>query len=418
MIPRLLWKEWQERRHWFLLWSLSLVALSMVGEGQYCTENYKEPTNWMMIPILLALLAGLQGYSSELTGNRAAFLYMRGVIWKQVLAVKILLGLGVAILTAVLTTAISVLAMPAVYHPFMTMKTAAFSALFVVLFTGGPYLLGLCCSVVLPGIFGSIGTLMLYYGGIMFIGMLIPKTLQITEPIFSFIGAVLGILAAMVVIVRFGLTLAWSQRLARFAAISLVGIGIGYITDFTIARVYPHAIAKPFSREVALSPSGRYALISETEDGQHHRYTFVVMKNDKRLPIEKADSSAPPSWTTNDDLVQSTYHGTYDNTLQLFRYVDGHLLQHQLNNSPIDAQCRLSPSPDGKLLLADVHNDLLVIDPPSGSVRTVANLDVHPHSTKRMRTTTYYAIHYWWQDNHTIGYEQTNPSRRIFVKVE
>ena len=148
-MKRLFWKEWRERGLWFVLWTLSVVVLAALGESQQRGNQLTLMFPWILLPPLLALLAGLLGYGSELKGGRAAFLYSRAQLWKSLLFVKIISGLIVAVVSVTLGALAYRLTAPTVYLPLLTPEYLGKDAWATALITGSAYLFGLsrssCC---------------------------------------------------------------------------------------------------------------------------------------------------------------------------------------------------------------------------------------------------------------------------------
>ena len=167
MMIRFFWKELHERWIWLTLWLLAVVAAAWLDKGQgFNGEPFVYNTSWTMVPMGVALLAGLGAYGSELTGERATFLYSRPISWKQLLLVKVLLGLAVALLATTLGALAMRFTIPVEYLPFATPGKLALSSVEFAGITSIAYLVGLGCSIALPGLAGSILTLLIGFGGL------------------------------------------------------------------------------------------------------------------------------------------------------------------------------------------------------------------------------------------------------------
>ena len=79
------------------------------------------------------------------------FLFTRALSWQQVLLAKILLGMAVAVSMPLLAALVLRLTVAAPYQPFVTPVTLLQGAAMVMGYNFVAYLVGLGCSIVLPG---------------------------------------------------------------------------------------------------------------------------------------------------------------------------------------------------------------------------------------------------------------------------
>ena len=423
---RLFWKEWRERGLWFGLWILAVVVLALIRQGQdSCGDLSYFPamppcTMW---PAGLALLAGLFGYGSELKGGRVTFLYSRAQLWKSLLFVKIASGVLVTVLAVVLGALASRLTAPIAYLPQMTPAHLAQGAASMALITGCAYLLGLGCSIVLPGLAGGIVTLLLCFGLTLALQAILLKTLEHNWdtgvsyiPIGTGIGAPL---LALVILARFGLTLSWQSRLLRF----LLTAGVAMVCGLAISLLPParHLLARlaPSPNVIntfCISPDGRAAFILDTVRGmQQPQWWQLDTGRHVELPTSGYINCTSARWITVDDVLYTNFDVTGKNIFYLAHQDHG-----QVHDTPLalDSEymdvAHAYPSPDGtRVLLPDIDKLALV------NLQTAA---VWQYAIDRKEEQQFRHYHLdtvcWWQDNHTIGYDDPKTGKRMLVKVE
>ena len=260
MMRALLWKEWHERRYWLLLFALAEVGAGFFASAQSPFRWGQNASPWILLPVALALLAGLGTYGSELTGGRATFLYSRALCWKQVLLAKVLLGVSVLVAAPVLTALMLPRYVPAPYLPFMTPANLLLGALWVILLTGTAFFIGLGCSIVLAGLAGSILVLLGYLGLFLLISTLY-QHLPGNPMLIHSIGFCCAPLLAAVVIARFGITLSPGARLRRFALVLFFPVVAGCLLELLPqARTFGEDPAQTaYNFTPIMSPSGVYA---------------------------------------------------------------------------------------------------------------------------------------------------------------
>ena len=119
----------------------------------------------MALPLLLALLLGAGAYASELTGERATFVFSRPVAWWRMLLAKLIFAAAIIIGATLLAALFYRLAAPAPYRHLATVPHLLAGAWGVAWKLGMLYLFGLACSVVLPGMAGGLLTVTAITGG-------------------------------------------------------------------------------------------------------------------------------------------------------------------------------------------------------------------------------------------------------------
>lgn len=413
-MKRFFWKEWRERALWFTLWVLSVVVLAALGVGQRFTGNFGDSTEWFMLPVGLALLAGLLGYSSELRGERATFLYSRALLWKPLLAAKVLSGLMVTVLAVTLGAVACYLAIPEAYHMVVTPTSLAAGAAEMAAFTGVAYLLGLCCSIVLPGLAGSIITLLIWVG----MYLLVVEYRYSATPGVAVFGLLASPLVALVVLARFGLTLTWVQRLLRFVLITGNVMAVGVLLDLLpgVRSTVVDAMSSGSSIEqVRVSPDGQYAVIDQYGDKPSVELLQLATGRRERLLPSNISFAR---WLTNDcalltgELPTDSEHTTSGPEQTLMSIINGRpsLLSVYIPET-------VYVSPDGTRLLTADSTQLVVIDPRSGAEQEVRRISIKRIRTKAPRPLPGLSSQCWWQDNHTIGYIDPFTGKRVLAPV-
>jgi len=229
---RLCWKELRERRLWLLGWAAGILIVSLYGRGQaFCGEPVGEQyIPWLLLPLAMGMAAGAGAYSAESLPERARFLFARPVRWQHVLLAKVMLGLAVAVAVPLLAALIFRLAGPEPYRPLVTMETVLAGAWPVTAALMIGYLLGLACSLMLPGAAG--GVLMAALVITLWVAYLVLLQLLINNfngtQVQAFIGVfMLAVIAGGLRLAHFGLTLPTERRLPRVLVVFLPVLAIG-----------------------------------------------------------------------------------------------------------------------------------------------------------------------------------------------
>jgi hypothetical protein len=426
---RLCWKELREQGLWFLLWLLALVTLAALGKAdRYCWMDIGD-TPWLLIPLALALLAGLLGYKSELAGGRASFLYSRAQLWKSLLFVKIITGIIVTLLAVGLSVLASRLCAPAAYRPFLTPAYLAASAIYMSAATGGAYLLGLCCSIVLPGLAGSIITLLFWLGMGLIIGNIQEMLAPHANDYISSIGIFCAPFIALVVLARFGLTLSWKERAVRYVLVmEIVMIGCLVVnqlppTQRVITRIFPPSprSASSLMSTIYFSPQGKYVIISRNDIR-----LWVNLATGQRVLLPQ--NASFEKWLDDDCMICSVAGDKPEKSYSALACVD----QGQIRLTPLAGDMRTYtfrgrmqgaiPSPDGRYVILPsidgkaARERLSVVNPHTGARQELLNLpyDFSQHRSQQAELSS----HYWWQDNQTVGYYDYLTNRRLLLKVK
>jgi len=228
---RLGWKELRERRLWLLGWAAGILIFSLYGRGQvFCGEpTGSEYIPWLLLPLAMGMAVGAGAYSAESLPERARFLFAHPVRWQQVLLVKLLLGLAVAVIVPLLAALIFRLAGPEPYRHLVTAGTVLTGAWPVTTALMLGYLLGLACSTMLPGAVGGILMLalfvMLWTGYAVLLEYLNENSLL--RLVLLVVLFPLAIVAGGLRLTHFGLTLPTERRLLRVLAVFLPVLVIG-----------------------------------------------------------------------------------------------------------------------------------------------------------------------------------------------
>jgi len=415
-MTRLLWKEWHERWLWLALWTAAMVITAALGISQ--SGLGAEPADGFLLPLAFALIAGLGGYGSELKGERATFLYSRNVSWKALLLAKLLPGLATAVIAPALG-ALAILAfIPPEYHRLLTPGSLAAGAAAMAGLSGAGFLLGLGCSIILPGLAGSMLVMLMGYAAAFFYGYLLYEAIGISSSELSLLPAFLLTLPiAMVIIARFGITLSNGDRLRRFLLVLLGVFLIGMAIDLSPPfRAFAHSQTHDKTYITSsVSPSGRYAIITESTEGKNAAF-FVDLRRGKRYPATSAGADTA-SWLNDNYLCIESRSGQLQGTLKVIRYAEGELRTLTFNGVDIYST-RYLLSPDARRLLLAKWDDLTVCNLETGAQQTLLHIPRKPrtlHRGKTERTTS--LADYWWQSKDVIGYLDPFTKKRVLVTV-
>ena len=423
---RLLWKEWQERRLWIALWVLAGVVTVMLGKGQVICEitgRFSWGSGWDLAVPLMALLAGLSGYGSELHGTRATFLYSRAITWKQLLAAKLLLGLIAVIVSVVISAITGCLLLPAEYHPFITLHSLVMGALPVVGTTTAAYLFGLSCSTVLSGPAGGVlvmvglGTIADFFVVIGDKGLLFRPVLLMLSP-----------LLAGLILVRFGVTLHSMARLQRFGIIVLVLGCLGTVLDYTPTAAYLYkkfnamCVSEPeYFCNVKLTPDAGYAYVDRMIHYKTVPY-LVRLRDGQSHAFPEWESAIDNRWLGNSILLHTsggytTAGNQYDIDLSLWQWHDGRQRLCRIHNAGNMSIRYCALSPDSRRVLIGGYDELRLCDMSTGQTLTLAKVDkVKLRLLSRREPGKIHGLQKcWWQTNDVVGYHDPFTKQRVLL---
>ena len=443
---RLIWKELREKRLWALLLFASVAGVVVFDDGYtFCGEEFG---GWIAISFVAAFLLGGSSYSSELAGGRADFLYSRHISWKKVLLAKLLVGLGAVVVAVVASAVVYRLLCPVPLLPFATPTELAKGAAIAMGIMAIAYAVGFLCSIVLPGVFGS-----------MLVTFAMAATIGITVYILAeldpypndaqgfglFGGWVLGAIVATIVTARFGLTLSTVSRVGRYALITgLIGVVVG-VAAFQTAGVAKLKLFDSSDRSyysLSSSPDGRYSIVHYVNFGNptppdNTEVQLVRRVDDSRLVLTGHIVASPANryeygWVQQCYWVDNTNAVTLVKGVKKVEFVhikdDGGPLTKAavtVQATPCDVRSILVPSPDRKLAImvsgsrmtevwgvsmsnlwektgADgVHGRLVILDALTGRKLT--------EPIRSVRS-------FWWQSDTEVAYVKADGVRHI-VKI-
>ena len=423
---RLLWKEWQERRLWIAAWLLAGMALTALGKGQQMCEATGTESAWMMVLPLMALLAGLGGYGSELRGGRAAFLYSRAVTWKQTLAAKLLLGLAAVIVSVLLNAAAGMLLLPAEYCHLITPHSlfagiwviAGLSALF--------FILGLAGSVVLPGLAGG---LLVVVAWVVIFSLLAQFGNQ--KPAFGPILLLLAPLLGGLLLARFGVTLHGAARLRRFAFVVLILGVVGAATDYTstgrwlynkLDALFSTPPPKQSFYNARFSPDARY--LSADVILKNRMVPGLIRLSDGRFSFAESKSLSESRWLDNNSFIFLTqdnrlHDGRPQHDLVLMQWQGAKPQTTRIKDAGYQELKYLALSPNGRRLLIGGYRELMLCDLTTGQTRALVKANRTKLSLlSRREPGKQHGLYWcWWQTNDTVGYLDPYTKQRVLVPL-
>jgi hypothetical protein len=282
---RLIWKEYREQRLWLLPLLASTVGLIAFRQSYtFCGSEFE---GWVVLSFIAALLFGAGAYSSEIAKGRADFLYSRRVSWKKVAMAKLLVGLGLILTTLVLAAATYKFLCPGPLARFATIDRLGLGMVYAILLTVLPYLAGVVCSVVLPGVFGGMIVALAALAAFAVNAQPLASAHQLFSPASMLYGWFLALAFAALVTVRFGVTLPTASRLHRYALIAIV---VGIALGSTLGQTH-------LDDRIASIPPSQYTFLSLSPDGQ---YALAQWERLGRIPPSQSgvdsslESQIPP----------------------------------------------------------------------------------------------------------------------------
>ncbi len=358
-MKQLIWKEYREKRWWFVPVALFPLGCVLTRWG-YTFVGLEGPGSAAIpqasLSGMIALLMGLSGYAPELGGRTADFLYGKPVSWKEVLLAKAAVALAIIVASVGLAAIVYRLTCPAPYLPFATLPVLAKGGAVGALFMVAGYLLGLCCSVALPGMLGSVLTFasvaaLFAAAEALFSAVGGPGLPNVTY-FYVFLAACLALILTAALTIRFGLTLSLGARVRRYAIVFVIMFVLG-----CVAATYLGQTVEPLfvtSRtDWKLSPSGRYvSRIVVPFRLQHYPGSVRIwrLSDGASGEIPASGSNTFSLFWTSNDVAYALYHrdGRMGPTTLRFVWLDGRgKLYRKAIGFPDATYAYVSPSPSG-----------------------------------------------------------------------
>ena len=403
-MTRLLWKEVREKRVWTLLLTASVVGPLFFGKAHTFVGEFGAFASWVWLSGLVSLFLGLGTFSSELAGGTADFIFSRPVSWKRILLAKILGGLAVIVSAAVLTAIVYCFVRPEQYAAFVTVPRLAEGVGYAVWMMGSAYLVGVACSVVLPGVIGG-----------MLVLLAISVAMGVRQAIFAACNVwiprvvewewLLSAAIAAILVVRFGLTLTAASRAGRYALVVVAVVILATPLHFLL----PSDSGWPY-RESFVSPDGQYAIVHWSamtdmlkENTLGSGYIVRLSDGKKATVTLPSNIVVRPIYWSKSNAVVFRWEGAI-RTVQMDDR--GMLHEHSIKIGSGEPS-RMYLSPDRKLALvwsSDKRRGRLEF----ADIETRRKLDLVITDPKR----------FWWQSNTEVGYVDTEGKRRIVRVVE
>ena len=419
---RLLWKELREKRIWALILAISAIGPIIFGQSYTYLGEFANISGWSWFSILAAALLGTNTYSSEIAKGAVDFLYSRPISWKKILFSKVIAGLVIIIITSLLTAITYKLFVPEQYAKFATMPRLGVGIGQAFLILGYAYMVGIVCSVVLPGILGGVLT---FFGliALFSIEMAVLESYPL-DYVYEWvmIGWAFGALIATIMIARFGITLRIPARIVRYLTVVILIVVCTTTIGFVFERPINRILNPMDSNWESISPDGKYALVTATapyKNRKRYHGTWMVRLSDgKRTIISSTIVGNYALWCKPGMFVAGYEHRIYK--IQMDAQGKIHTRKLKLDiGSPI-----LLPSPDCKLmLLASAYRGKHSSTPPPAPPKALrtraldrANVKlefVEVDQLRKLPLTIIGARRYWWQSNTKVGYIDLNGNRHI-----
>ena len=463
---RLLWKEWRERRWWALGWALSMLVVGLIAQAQrYYMFGNGAPSVWNCLPLLFAGVVGLGGYASELQRGRALFLCARAVRWQELLLAKLLFGVIVSLGLPALAATLLFLTCPGPYHAVITPShlLAGIGA------EAWPMLLcyagGLACSVLLPGLAGSVLAVVsiaiiigfalfcaeLLFGMGLFdpwwcllnhavMGPSVTNSMGVVTHVGMLCFAVIGILWGGVTVARAGIYQDYLLRIKHFAPKMLLPMLIGGLLGLCL----PQSLAERWfiaweavdQGAVLISPGGSYAMVTFAPHyvvgwldisrlagyptGQRQdiiRLADKVVVKSFMLPQNADDTTIFSGWVT-DTVAKGNRKIDNNHEQQMLYHLDtGKMI-------PTTEEHLGTPSPNGRYT-AYIDTIGFTEDKKLGGCRTIYLCNLENGHTATMLIPVDDLVGsspLWWESNDTVAYYRKQesygmgPDKRLYLQ--
>lgn len=433
---RLLWKEFRERWAWGTAWTALVLAAILRShiQGFIGDAGMAPPVTALLF--MLSTIVGAGGYSSEQVGNRAEFIGARPITWRRILLAKVLFGLLSALAASVLAGIAYRIVMPGKYLPFASVGAFIPGVMSLAFTMALGYLAGLSCSIALPGVAGGVLT-----GAMSFLAliMIFEKTHGLTEghPYWqqrlafeSFwlpAGVAAGLIAALVVIARFGLTLPTPVRAIRYMSIVCgIFVASSVVQFFVPGRWITSSFLTWRCVYSSVSPSGEYAVsewypmppkllegVFSGLAGKGVRY-LARLSDGKKVSIGWEPNPESP-WTAD-----GSYIGLAPGRFAALARNSGRRQPGRISLLRLDSGGRLmvkSVSTEGQTYSAEMSPDrrLAMINPGLGDheEQDLIFVSLDFGTFRKLKTVIHGAKTPWWQSNSEVGYLDGKNVRHI-----
>ncbi len=294
MMTHLLWKEYRERWLPALLWAVAILGITPYGVGGvFCGDIHMFPPGLTLL-LLVSVVSGSTGYTSELTQDRAQFTFSRPISWRMLLLAKVFYAAIICLGASLLAAGLFRLMLPEPYHDVATLLRLIIGAGILSAMLMASYIFGLACSPLLPGIIGGILAAIAVLLILLTINLLLGQGQRSNvEDFFLFFGLYAGIwfgaICAGYLVIRSNLVLGFDERLKRFVLVFTGVLGICLLSGVLLPKAKYFIQTKLLgwvTTYADINPSGRYAFIGSEQCN-------VIFGDD--LPNEYRDFSAETS---------------------------------------------------------------------------------------------------------------------------
>lgn len=324
-MKRLLWKEFREQWVWGIILAVSLVVLGALAHAQRFAGMSFSIIGLMVYVPIISVIVGAGAYSSELTGNRADFVYTRPIPWHRLLLAKVLFGVITVISSAMISSIIIRFTTPAPYLPFATPMNLLSGAIPLMVVALIAYFVGLCFSTTLPGIAGGVIALISSIFIILIAGVASADVKGEHAIIYFWliIGGLLGAIYAGIKTVKSGLTLPTRDRVIRFACIYMLFLAVMWIARLVTPNDIISSHVPDAYQQMVFSPSAEYALmyvgrsqsvvwnmipggVDPNDEGYYYpTRAYIVRLSDHHLDRLPNEAVRFAGWTNDDTIAYS-----------------------------------------------------------------------------------------------------------------
>jgi len=316
---RLLWKEYREGRLVILLAAAApfvLFPLSTTFPVSSIERGMLIMPGAVGVHLAIAFWGAGRG-GSKRTGSEFAWTHLPtnpAVEWLASMVVPTIVIAAMGAWYGLAAAIVFRLMCPAPYLPFLPFSQIAAGFVGIGLAMTMPYLFGAACSVVLPGVVGSLLTMLV-------IAVLTGLDVALTLMLFGYgpdwvvVSALSwtgGAIVAALVIVRFGFTLSVAQRIRRYAFVMLgcvvcltAAVLAAHRPTSWILTDYAYSFSPDLSNAIVLTQVRTYSIprhMAQTQliGFQSHSYFWRTTDGAKRDWPSGADLTSPSEWLNND----------------------------------------------------------------------------------------------------------------------
>jgi len=290
--------------------------------------------------------------------------------------------------------------------------------------TGVPYLLGLTCSIVLPGLAGGMLVLLVGVGLVGGAGYTLDSLFHRHGFVFLAGAVILLLVVIPVVVTRFGLTLTAGERVVRVAALTLALLLAGLLLDISpLGKILQDRFysAQPV-QSASVSPTGKFVYFSTYRENTGFSHIWERRADGRRYNLPYQAGSNLSWWLEGDLLLVQTHTEDWRRVLAVTRWAGDKpqtLFMRDLESGMLEETVPILVAPDRQrlFLIRGQYFQLLDLAANRASVYNWQKQMPVPDIAKAPEPAQASLGPCWWESDTVIGYLAPDGRRFLDVRV-